>query len=97
MNKVIILRPNDAVAMIPDGATVAVSGLVGCAHPEELTLALEQRFAREGKPSNLTLVYAAGQGDGRTRGMNHLAYEGMLTQLRHGEAVFELFSPSAIR
>lgn len=74
----------EAVSAIPDEAYVGIGGFLGIGSAEEINLAIEERFLREGHPRNLTLIHTGGVGDGKDAGNNHLAHEGLVKRLIGG-------------
>ena len=76
-----IVSADEAVAVIQDGDTIAISGFVGIGVPDELILALERRFLTTGHPRELTLVFAAAPGDGKELGINRLAHDGLFKRV----------------
>ena len=80
-----ILSAREAVRQyIQDGATVAFGGFVGAMVPEEVNKTIQELFLEEGSPKGLTAIYAAGQGDSDTRGLNHLGEEGLVERVIGG-------------
>jgi propionate CoA-transferase len=85
-----IVTAAEAARLVMDGDTIATGGFIGIGFAENLAVALEKRFLGEdprspaGTPKNLTLVYAAGQGDGKERGLNHFGREGMVRRVIGG-------------
>ena len=68
----------EAVAIVQSDDAICTSGFVGIGVPDALLVALEKRFLDTGEPRDLTLLFAAGQGDGKDRGLNALGHAGLL-------------------
>ena len=71
----------DAVKCIESGSVLAVDGFVGSVSPEELLIALEQRFLDTGEPRGLTVWAATGSGDTRGKGLDRLHHDGIISRL----------------
>lgn len=79
-----IKTADEAIALIRNGDVVCCSGFVGTGTPEELIATLERRFFSTDGPRDLTLVFAAACGDGKERGLNRLAHEGLIRRVIGG-------------
>jgi len=79
-----IMSAREAVGLIKDGDMLATGGFVGIGFAENIAVALEERYLEEGAPRNIGLVYAAGQGDGKDRGLNHLGHDGLVSRVVGG-------------
>ena len=86
-----LVSAREAVRLIQNGDTVATGGFVGIGFAEEIAIAIEELYLAPdddersaGKPRDLTLVYAAGQGDGKQRGLNRFAHSGLVRRVIGG-------------
>lgn len=79
-----IITADAAAQLISDGDTVTTSGFVGIGVPEALLKALEKRFLETKTPRDLTIFFAAGQGDGKEKGLNRLGHPGLLGKVIGG-------------
>lgn len=79
-----VISPRDAVEIVQSGDTIASNGYAGCGTPEQLLIALSERFLETGEPKDLTLVYGGGQGDSAERGLNRLGQPGLLARVIGG-------------
>ncbi|TNC72771.1 acyl CoA:acetate/3-ketoacid CoA transferase [Rubellimicrobium roseum] len=75
----------EAVALIGDGAVVAVNSSSGLLCPDAVLQALGERFESEGAPRGLTSIHPIAAGDMfGTKGVDHIARPGLLTRIIGG-------------
>jgi len=78
------LTAREAADLVPDGGVVGTSGFVGAGFAEALAKGLQERFSETGHPRDITLIFCAGIGDGKERGLNRLAQPGLVKRIIGG-------------
>lgn len=78
------LTAEQAAAWVENGHAVMLGGFIGSVVPEMLVKALGERYRQTASPQGLTLIFAAGQGDGTGRAANHLAKPGLVKRVIGG-------------
>lgn len=76
-----VISSKEAAELVKDNNVLATSGFAALGVPEALMKSLEKRFLEEKSPQNLTLMFAAASGDKDSKGLNHLAHEGLVNKV----------------
>ena len=84
-----VISAQEAAALVPDGATLGtIGGGGGLVEADALLAAIEVRFLSTGAPSGLRVVHSLGLGDRDRRGLNRLAYEGLVSKVIGGHWIW---------
>ncbi len=84
-----VIDAQEAAALIPDGATLGtVGGGGGLVEADTLLAAVEERFLSTGAPTGLRVIHSLGIGDRDRRGLNRLAYEGLVRKVVGGHWIW---------
>ncbi|MBQ3437584.1 MAG: acyl CoA:acetate/3-ketoacid CoA transferase [Fusobacterium sp.] len=73
-----VVNSNEIAKIIKNNSFIAIDGFVGIGVPEEILLKIEKSFLEKGSPHSLSVIFAAGFGDGKTKGLNRIAHEGLI-------------------
>ena len=77
-----VVSINEALDMVKDGDTLAISAVGGIGYPDYVAAKLEERFLERKTPGNLTLYSAGGHGSGGNyRNDDRFAHPGFLKRL----------------
>ena len=80
-----VIAADEAAALIPDGAVVAVSASSGLGCPDRVLRAIGERFESAGSPRGLTTLHPIAAGDMYgIKGIDHLARPGLLARVIAG-------------
>lgn len=74
-----MISSEEAARLVDDKKTLCIGGGgAGHAVPDTLLEALGHRFQQTSQPKKLTILHPCGIGDNNSRGLNHLAHEGLI-------------------
>lgn len=74
-----LIEANEVGQLIEDESTVVIGGAgAGHAVPDKILKSIGEGFVKTGHPRNLTVIHPCGIGDNDSRGLNHLAHEGLI-------------------
>ncbi len=84
-----VISAQDAARLVPDGATLGtIGGGGGLVEADALLAAIEERFLSTGAPTGLRVIHSLGIGDRDRRGLNRLAYEGLVRKVIGGHWIW---------